>query len=88
MSTQLILYPQYYKGYVETVTNVYGATNEYMVDAINFNTVNASPTFENSTVSTYYTLADAMIYQNAQTGGIAPNSWYRVRNTLLAVDSD
>jgi len=82
MSTQLILYPQYYKGYVETVTNVYGATNEYMVDAINFNTVNASPTYEDGAVAATYVVSTAVAYQNAQTGGIAPNSWYRVRNIL------
>ena len=82
MSTQLILYPQYYNGYVETVTNVYGATNEFMVDAIDFNTINASPTFETSTVAVSYLLDQALAFQNAQAGGIAPNTWYRFRNTL------
>jgi hypothetical protein len=80
MSTQLVLYPQNYEGY--TSTFIANPQPEMMVDAIDFITVNASPTFEGSSVATSQIINDSLVHFNAQAGGIIPNSWYRVRNIL------
>ena len=77
MNTQLILYPQSYTGQYNTTTNTYtiGST-EFVVDGMNFSTINSAPTYEQVT--------------NYPPGIIAAappsiiNSWYRFRTPLLA----
>jgi hypothetical protein len=47
MSTQLILYPQHYTGQHDVTTTTYTiGSNEFIVDGVNFNTINASDTYE------------------------------------------
>jgi hypothetical protein len=68
MSTQLVLYPQSYKGqYSSTFTS---AAVEYLVDGINFLTMNASDSITNSG-----TLADILTTQPPN----IVNTWYRAR---------
>ena len=76
MNTQLILYPQSYTGQYNTTTNTYtiGST-EFVVDGVNFSTINSSPTAETSTPGyppSIMTIAPPTII----------NSWYRYRAPL------
>lgn len=69
MSTQLILYPQNYNGYNSTM----GFTaNEFVVDGINFNSINSSTSDTSSSGLDQYlsTTPPAII-----------NTWYRWRST-------
>ena len=76
MNTQLILYPQSYTGQYNTTTNTYtiGST-EFVVDGMNFTTINSSPTNEMSTIGYPPSIIS-----------VAPpsiiNSWYRYRSPL------
>ena len=67
MSTQLILYPQNHKGYSSSFS---GASLQFLVDGINFNTINTSASITNSG-----TVADIIIAQPP----IIVNTWYRAR---------
>ena len=77
MNTQLILYPQSYTGQYNTTTNTYtiGST-EFVVDGVNFSTINSSDTYEQ--------------FQNYPPGIIAAappsiiNTWYRCRTPLVS----
>ena len=74
MNTQLILYPQSYTGQYNTTTNTYtiGST-EFVVDGMNFTTINSSPTNEMSIIGYPPSIIS-----------VAPpsiiNSWYRYRS--------
>tara|TARA_R110002153_G_scaffold46033_1_gene129829 strand:+ start:40 stop:2760 length:2721 start_codon:yes stop_codon:yes gene_type:complete len=68
MSTQLIVYPQNHKGYSSSFST--GASSQWIVDGINFNTMNSSSSITNSG-----TLADIL---TAQPPNIV-NTWYRAR---------
>ena len=72
MSTQLILYPQHYTGQHDVTTTTYTiGSNEFIVDGINFNTINASSTYEQfvNGVTQIITAAPPVIV----------NTWYRFR---------
>jgi len=70
MSVQLIVYPQSYDG----LTNSSNTSNQFFVDGINFNNVNASA---NTAIAT--TLAQGAIsYYNSI---MAVNTWYRYYDT-------
>ena len=80
MSTQLILYPQTYEGkYSSTFT----ASTEFIVDGINFISINSSTYYDHNAsagATSQLTLTnEALTYQHAQAGGIAANTWYRLR---------
>ena len=68
MSTQLVLYPQNHEGYSSSFST--GASSQWIVDGINFNTMNSSSSITNSG-----TLADIL---TAQPPNIV-NTWYRAR---------
>jgi len=69
MSVQLVVYPQNYEGQFNVVSQ--GTTTDFIVDGINFSTVNGSSTYE--AVSPTF---NNMII-NAPT--TIPNTWYRAR---------
>ena len=72
MSTQLILYPQHYTGQHDVTTTTYTiGSNEFIVDGVNFNTINASSTYEQLVydVTGIITAAPPVIV----------NTWYRFR---------
>ena len=68
MSLQLTLYPQNHKGYSSSFST--GASSQWIVDGINFNTINTSASITNSG-----TVADIII---AQPPSIV-NTWYKAR---------
>ena len=78
MSTQLVLYPQTYKGeYSSTFT---AAAVEYLVDGINFTSMNASDSITNSG-----TIAEILTAQPPTT----VNTWYRAReNAAVAYPTE
>ena len=45
MSVQLILYPQNYDGQFNSIASV---SNEFVVDGLNFNTINTSGSYDSS----------------------------------------
>ena len=69
MSVQLVVYPQNYEGQFNVVSQ--GTTNDFIVDGINFSTVNGSSTYEAVTPNFGNLIA------NAPT--TVPNTWYRAR---------
>lgn len=69
MSVQLVLYPQNHEGQYNSISQ--GVTTDFIVDGINFSTVNSSSTYE--AVSPTF---NNMIL-NAPT--TVPNTWYRAR---------
>ena len=71
MSTQLILYPQYYNGFNPTVTSVF---NEYLVNRVNFTGLN-STTLHNTTSVT--PSQDAILNSPPSILG----NWYRFTTT-------
>ena len=72
MSTQLILYPQNYSGEYNVTTTTYTiGSNEFVVDGINFSTINASSTYEQFTNDIAGILAAAP--------PLIINTWYRWR---------
>tara|TARA_R110002020_G_scaffold475369_1_gene709772 strand:- start:3347 stop:6442 length:3096 start_codon:yes stop_codon:yes gene_type:complete len=79
MTTQLILFPQNYKGY--TSTYIPTPITQFIVDGINFSSINGSISYDNSSANPNIVLSEALTYQHAQTGGISANTWYRVRST-------
>ena len=70
MSTQLILFPQRYRGYISTYHPGGGAAPEYVVDGVVFSTINSS------TSATFSGTANQTIINNPPTN---INKWYRVR---------
>ena len=72
MSTQLILYPQHYTGQHDVTTTTYTiGSNEFIVDGINFSTINASSTYEQ------YGNFPTQVITNAPP--VIVNTWYRFR---------
>ena len=69
MSVQLIVYPQHYDGY----GSVFAQTNQFCVDGVNFNTINASSSYDSAGG-----LQDAIDNQPPN----IPNTWYRYRSTV------
>ena len=69
MNTQLILFPQNYKGYTYTSASIF----EYVVDGINFTTIMAAPALTN-----VGTPIDDLILQPPT----IINSWYKSRSTI------
>jgi len=74
MSTQLILYPQSYKGSYSSIGSVYS----FLVDGINFNSINASTSYDATNTPSNLGVKQAIVFQNAT--GIIVNTWYRVRS--------
>ena len=68
MSTQLIIYPQYYQGF----NSINITTNEFVVDGLNFNHMDSSTTYTSSgSIDDHlYTTPPGLI-----------NTWYRWRNS-------
>ena len=73
MSTQLILYPQTYDGTYNSVTTP--ILFEYVIDGINFTTINASPSVDISGGAITYPSIFAALPPNDI------NKWYRYRTT-------
>ena len=67
MATQLILYPQSYEGVTTLMSQ---NSNEYIVDGVNFLTLNASSSYEAGSASLIFVGQYPTI----------PNTWYRGRN--------
>tara|TARA_R100001594_G_scaffold31677_1_gene59049 strand:- start:3461 stop:6139 length:2679 start_codon:yes stop_codon:yes gene_type:complete len=75
MSIQLIVYPQSYDGFYNPIA---GYTQEYIVDGINFTTINTSTSSLNLPTPTYTNAISNM--------GIIPiNTWYRFSGDGTAV---
>ena len=75
MSVQLILYPQSYEGQYNSIATA--ITSEFVVDGINFNTINASSSYDSPTLTN--PLLDVLT--NAPPSNF--NNWYRFRTTPL-----
>jgi len=71
MSVQLIVYPQSYEGQYNSITST---ANDFIVDGINFNTMNTSGTYDSSASNT---ILDSLT--NAAPSVV--NTWYRFRST-------
>jgi len=71
MSVQLILYPQSYEGEFNSITSF---ANEFVVDGINFNTINASSSYDSPSGNV---IVNALTNQPPS----IINSWYRFRST-------
>ena len=80
MSVQLIVYPQYFDGSPNPLAT---ASTEYIVDAINFNTVNLSSSFVSS-ASSGLVMQDAIDNYTS----ISVNTWGRYKNTLSNVPTE
>ena len=74
MSVQLILYPQNYDGQFNSIASV---SNEFVVDGLNFNTINTSGSYDSSTSGNV--ILDVLTNQPP----LILNSWYRFRSTAL-----
>ena len=74
MSTQLILYPQSHKGSY----SFNGAIYSFLVDGINFTTINAATSYDATNTPSNLGIEQAIVFQNAT--GIIVNTWYRVRS--------
>ena len=80
MSTQLILYPQNYKG--QQGSGLSTITNEFVVDGINFTSINAAQSVDISYGGSFP--------PNAVLNSLAPlpsNTWHRFRTTLSGTPS-
>ena len=75
MSTQLILYPQYYQGF----NSINFTANEFIVDDINFITIDGSTSYSTSgSIDNHlYTTPPAII-----------NTWYRSQITCPSFRSE
>tara|TARA_R110000772_G_scaffold12113_4_gene37292 strand:- start:2430 stop:5216 length:2787 start_codon:yes stop_codon:yes gene_type:complete len=71
MSVQLILYPQSYDGTFNSISSI---ANEFVVDGINFNTINASDSYDSPSGNPIF---NALINQPPS----QVNEWYRFRST-------
>ena len=71
MSVQLIVYPQSYDGQFNSTSST---ANEFVVDGINFNTINTSSSYDSSSASV---IADTLT--NAPPSVL--NTWFRFRST-------
>ncbi len=77
MSTQLILYPQNYKGYLSTFTaGPQAPIIEFIVDGVNFTSINAS-----SSVGITYGASFPPSAVLTQQPPLIYNTWYRFRST-------
>ena len=74
MSTQLILYPQSHEGRYSSNSAIYS----FLVDGINFNTINAATSYDATNTPSNLGIEQAIVFQNAT--GIIVNTWYRVRS--------
>jgi len=70
MSVQLILYPQNYNG---TYNEISSSSTEFIVNGLNFNGLNTTPTYTSSTTGS--TFLDVL----TSAPPIITNSWYRFR---------
>ena len=78
MSVQLIVYPQNYDGQSTVISN---SQNEFLVNAINFNNLNSTPTYQSAVNPPYQD-----VFNNAPAS--IPNAWYRFRlNGVVAYPS-
>jgi len=71
MSVQLIVFPQSYEGQYNSITS---SANDFIVDGINFNTINTSGTYDSAATNT---ILDSLT--NAAPSVV--NTWYRFRST-------
>ena len=78
MSVQLIVYPQNYDGQSNAISN---SPTEFLVNGINFNNLNSTPTYQSSVNPPYQD-----VFNNAPAS--IPNAWYRFRlNGVVAYPS-
>ena len=71
MSVQLIVFPQSYEGQYSSIAST---ANEFVVDGINFNTINTSSSYDSSSATV---IADTLT--NAPPSVL--NTWFRFRST-------
>ena len=78
MSVQLIVYPQNYDGQSTAISN---SPTEFLVNGINFNNLNSTPTYQSAVNPPYQD-----VFNNAPAS--IPNAWYRFRlNGVVAYPS-
>ena len=78
MSVQLIVYPQNYDGQSTAISNF---PTEFLVNGINFNNLNSTPTYQSAVNPPYQD-----VFNNAPAS--IPNAWYRFRlNGVVAYPS-
>ena len=82
MSTQLIVYPQNHEGYSSTFST--GPAVEYLVDGINFTTINTSASCDSNAVLSQVPL-ECINAENVSSG-IIVNTWYRFRSITPTPD--
>jgi hypothetical protein len=73
MSVQLIVFPQNYEGQYNSIAS---AANNFIVDGINFNTINTSNSYDSTAIS-----APTDALTNAPPTQV--NTWFRFRSTLF-----
>ena len=74
MSVQLIVYPQIYDGQYNSISTTSG---EFVVDGINFSTINSASSYDSLTPPTGNVIADVLTNANPS----AVNTWYKFRST-------
>jgi len=74
MSVQLIVYPQSYDGQFNSISTTSG---EFVVDGINFSTINSASSYDSLTPPTLNVIADVLANANPS----AVNTWYKFRST-------
>ena len=74
MSVQLIVYPQSYDGQFNSISTTSG---EFVVDGINFSTINSASSYDSLTPPTANVIADVLANANPS----AVNTWYKFRST-------
>ena len=78
MSVQLIVYPQNYDGQLSAIAS---SPTEFLVNGINFNNLNSTPTYQSAVNPPYQD-----VFNNAPAS--IPNAWYRFRlNGVVAYPS-
>lgn len=78
MSVQLIVYPQNYDGQLSAISS---SPTEILVNSINFNNLNSTPTYQSAVNPPYQD-----VFNNAPAS--IPNAWYRFRlNGVVAYPS-
>ena len=78
MSVQLIVYPQSYDGQYNSISTTSG---EFVVDGINFSTINSASSYDSLAPPTGNVIADVLTNANPS----AVNTWYKFRSTKTGI---
>jgi hypothetical protein len=70
MSVQLIVFPQSFNGQFSSIAST---ANDFIVDGINFNTINTSGTYDSSA-------SNAILDSLTNAAPSVVNTWYRFRS--------